>query len=63
MFNDKDDFKYCKRLKSKDKDKLTEKFVGVVMEIGSDSYLVYVIYTTNLFLYLYGLYLVSDFIC
>ena len=40
------------------KDKLTKKSVGIIVEIESDSYLVYVIYTTNLFLYLYGLFFV-----
>ena len=63
MFNDKGNFECCGRLKSKDKDKLTEKFVGIVVEIGSDTCLVYVIYTTNLFLYLYSLFMISDFIC
>ena len=37
-------------------------YVGVV-EIRSDFCLVYVIYTMNLFLYLYGLFLVSNFVC
>ena len=63
MLNDKGDFECCGRLKSKNKDKLTEKSVGVIVEIRSDSCLVYVIYTTNLFLYLYSLFLVSHFIC
>ena len=63
MFNDKGDFECHGRLKLKDKDKLIEKSVGIVVEIWSDSYLVYVIYTTNLILYLYGLFLVSNFIC
>ena len=58
MFNDKGDFECCKRHKSKNKDKLTEMSVGVVVEIRSDSYLVYVIYTMNLFLYLYGLFFI-----
>ena len=63
MFNEKGNFEWCGRLKSKDKDRLSEKSVGVVVEIGSDYCLVYVIYTTNLFMYLYCLFLVSDFIC
>ena len=54
MFNDKGDFECCKRLKSKDKNKLTEKSVSIVVEIESDSCLVYIIYITNLILYLYG---------
>ena len=62
MFNDKGDFECYRRLKSKNKDKLTEKFISVIVEIGSDSCLVYIIYTMNLFLCIYGLFLVSDFI-
>ena len=63
MFNDKGDFECRGRLKSKDKDKLTESLLVQFVEIESDSCLVYVIYTTNLFLHLYGLFLVSNFIC
>ena len=41
----------------------TAKSVSIVVKIESDSCLVYVIYTTNLFLYLYGLFLILFVIC